>query len=42
VLDDELYRYRVHGDPGRLHLDPTAVVNNALFNLSAGEITVGP
>jgi hypothetical protein len=42
ALDDELYRYRVHGDPGRLHLDPTAVVNNALFNLSAGEITIGP
>jgi acetyltransferase-like isoleucine patch superfamily enzyme len=42
ALDDELYRYRVHGDPGRLHVDPTAVVNNALFNVSAGEITVGP
>ncbi|HEV8373172.1 MAG TPA: acyltransferase [Actinomycetota bacterium] len=41
ALDEELYRYRVHGDPARLHLDPTAVVNNALFNLSAGEITVG-
>jgi acetyltransferase-like isoleucine patch superfamily enzyme len=42
ALDEELYRYRVHGDPDRLHLDPTAVVNNALFNVSAGEITVGP
>jgi len=40
--DHGLYRYRVHGDPARLHLDPTAVVNDALFNLSSGEITVGP
>jgi acetyltransferase-like isoleucine patch superfamily enzyme len=39
---DDLYRHRVHGDPAKLHLDPTAVVNNALFNLSSGEITVGP
>lgn len=39
---DDLYRYRVHGDRARLHVDPTAVVNNALFNLSSGEITVGP
>ena len=36
-----LYRYRAHGDLGRLHLDPTAVVNDALFNLSSGEIRVG-
>jgi alkanesulfonate monooxygenase SsuD/methylene tetrahydromethanopterin reductase-like flavin-dependent oxidoreductase (luciferase family)/acetyltransferase-like isoleucine patch superfamily enzyme len=42
ALDEELYRYRLHGDPGRLHVDPTAVINNALFNVSAGEITVGP
>jgi acetyltransferase-like isoleucine patch superfamily enzyme len=39
--NDGLYRYRVHGDPSRLHIDPTAVVNNALFNVSSGEITVG-
>jgi acetyltransferase-like isoleucine patch superfamily enzyme len=39
---DDLYRYRVHGDPAKLHIDPTAVVNNALFNLSSGEVTVGP
>ena len=38
---DDLYQYRVHGDRARLHIDPTAVVNNALFNLSSGEITVG-
>jgi acetyltransferase-like isoleucine patch superfamily enzyme len=37
-----LYRYLVHGDRSRLHIDPTAVVNDALFNLSSGEITVGP
>jgi acetyltransferase-like isoleucine patch superfamily enzyme len=41
ALDESLYRYRVHGNRARLHLDPTAVVNNALFNVSAGEITVG-
>ena len=41
ALDEELYRYRVHGDPKRLHLDPTAVINDALFNLSGGEVTVG-
>jgi acetyltransferase-like isoleucine patch superfamily enzyme len=36
----DLYRYQVHGDPSRLHLDPTAIVNNALFNLSSGDVTV--
>lgn len=36
-----LYTYRVHGSPERLHLDPTAVVNNTLFNLSSGHVTVG-
>lgn len=39
--DAVLYRYVVHGDPGRLHIDPTAVVNNALFNVASGTITVG-
>jgi acetyltransferase-like isoleucine patch superfamily enzyme len=43
VPDRELlYRHRVHGDAARLHIDPTAVVNDALFNLSSGHITVGP
>ncbi|HZA31559.1 MAG TPA: acyltransferase, partial [Propionibacteriaceae bacterium] len=28
-------------DPTRLHIAPTAIVNNALFNLSSGDITVG-
>jgi acetyltransferase-like isoleucine patch superfamily enzyme len=39
--DDPLTRMLVHGDRSRLHIDPTAVVNNALFNLSSGEIAVG-
>ncbi len=39
--DDPLYRYRVHGTLERLHIDPTAVVNDALFNVSGGEITLG-
>lgn len=39
--ENPLYRYRVHGKLERLHIDPTAVVNNALFNVSGGEITIG-
>lgn len=31
----------IYGDPAHLHVHPTAVINNALFNLSSGEITVG-
>jgi acetyltransferase-like isoleucine patch superfamily enzyme len=38
---DTLYRYRVHSDPSRLRIHPTAVVNNALFNTGGGTITVG-
>ena len=38
----EMYKYLVHGDRSRLHIHPTAVVNNALFNLSSGQVTVGP
>lgn len=38
---DRMYRYRVHGDRSRLHIDATAVVNNALFNLSSGHISIG-
>ena len=30
----------VYGDERKLHVHPTAVVNDALFNLSSGEITV--
>lgn len=39
---EPLYRPRIHGDTARLHVDPTAVVNDALFNLSSGEVWVGP
>ncbi len=39
--EDPLYRYRVHGALERLHIDPTAIVNNALFNVSGGDITIG-
>ncbi len=38
--EDPLTRMLVHGDPSRLHIAPTATVNNALFNLSAGEVTI--
>jgi acetyltransferase-like isoleucine patch superfamily enzyme len=40
ALEESLYQYRVHGDPSRVHIHPTAVVNNALFNVSSGDITV--
>ncbi|MGH8825384.1 MAG: acyltransferase [Jiangellaceae bacterium] len=35
-----LYRHRVHGNSACLHIDPSAVVNDALFNLSSGEVTI--
>lgn len=35
-----LWGRRVYGDERKLHVHPTAVVNDALFNLSSGEITV--
>ena len=38
---DALYRHRWHGDESRLRIHETAVVNNALFNVSGGTITVG-
>jgi acetyltransferase-like isoleucine patch superfamily enzyme len=37
----EMYKYLVHGDRARLRVHPTAVVNNALFNVGSGDITVG-
>lgn len=37
-----LHEYLVWGDPARLSIDDTAVVNNALFNVASGTITVGP
>ena len=39
--DPALFRPLVYGDPERLHVHPTAVLNNALINLSSGEVTVG-
>jgi acetyltransferase-like isoleucine patch superfamily enzyme len=41
IDDNPLYRYQVHGRLERLHIHPTAIVNNALFNVSGGDITVG-
>ena len=38
---DALYRHRWHGDESRLRIHETAVVNNALFNVSGGTITIG-
>jgi acetyltransferase-like isoleucine patch superfamily enzyme len=38
---DALYRHRWHGDADRLRIHETAIVNNALFNVSGGTITVG-
>jgi acetyltransferase-like isoleucine patch superfamily enzyme len=37
----EMYKYLVHGNRARLRIHPTAVVNNALFNVGSGDITVG-
>ena len=36
-----LCEYRVYGPGSRLHLAPTAQVNDALFNLASGDIHVG-
>lgn len=38
---ETLEQMAVFGDPARLHLHPTAKVNNALFNTSSGSVTVG-
>ncbi|RBY77249.1 acyltransferase [Geodermatophilus sp. TF02-6] len=39
--DPALFRPLVYGDPERLHVHPTAILNNALINLSSGEVTIG-
>ena len=39
--DPALFRPLVYGDPDRLHIHPTAVLNNALINLSSGTVTIG-
>lgn len=41
VLRQGLDGYRVFGDPARLRIDPTANVNDALFNTESGTIAVG-
>lgn len=38
--NDLLMHHLVYGDRAKLHIHPTAEVNNALFNLSSGEITI--
>ena len=38
---DARYRHRWPGDAARLRIHQTAVVNNALFNVSGGTVTVG-
>ena len=38
---DALYSYRWHGERSRLHIPESAIVNNALFNMSGGDITLG-
>lgn len=38
--NDLLMYERVYGDRAKLHIDPTAVINDATFNLSSGEITI--
>lgn len=32
----------IYPDATRVHFHPTAVLNNALFNVSSGDITIGP
>ncbi len=38
--DAALFKPLIYGDPDRLHVHPTAVLNNALINLSSGEVTI--
>ena len=42
VEQNRLARPLVYGPRARLHVDETAVVNNALFNTLGGEIRIGP
>jgi acetyltransferase-like isoleucine patch superfamily enzyme len=39
--DPALFRPLIYGDPDHLHIHPTAILNNALFNRSSGNITIG-
>lgn len=36
-----LYKYLLYGSEDRLHIDETAVVNNAIFNTISGDIKIG-
>ena len=40
VRESTLYHHAVFGDPARLVIEPGAVVNDALFNVSSGTIRV--
>ena len=40
IIDAVHNRFRVYGDETRLRIAPTAVVNNAFFNLSSGRIEI--
>jgi acetyltransferase-like isoleucine patch superfamily enzyme len=40
LVRDAMAKPFIYENPARLHIHPTAVVNNALFNLSSGDITV--
>jgi len=42
ISQNRLTRPLIYGAAARVHLDETAVVNNAFFNTLGGEITVGP
>ncbi len=39
--DPSLFIPKVYGDPAKLHVDETAIINDALINLSSGEVTIG-
>ncbi|MBN3948861.1 MAG: acyltransferase [Nostoc sp. NMS7] len=41
IKDVNLKQYLVFGEPQRLKLSQTCIVNNALFNLSSGNIVIG-
>ncbi|MBF2067133.1 MAG: acyltransferase [Calothrix sp. C42_A2020_038] len=41
IKEVKLMQHLVFGDVARLKLSPNCVVNNALFNLSSGNITIG-
>ena len=40
IADDSIHRMRTYGDKSRLTIAPTAVVNDATFNLMSGRIVI--